>query len=623
MMDCRKPLLRCLLLLLTTHSVEATTRVVSVPGASRTYGLDGPWNALSIQVGAYWPNFETANTLLMDVFPGGYLNTYLPTKAFCGQNPNCGAGGRFDPLIPPEDGGLRISFTPSSYNDGNDHVYMNGTVYAQTMNFLAAFGDQRTINAIPNSSIIGVDNGQYVTTDGRSSSSIELGYLTLGGDVPSSYSGVNTWNPSSYYANVSITASNSFGLHIGSALFNYGPVMNYGGYDRGRTIGPVVTFGSSAPFLQDIVIGVETGSSPFAFDAQTGLLRDNSSATGANNAIPVFPDPRGPYLSLPKQTCDRIASLLPVTFDNSSGLYLWNKDDPLHNKIVSSPAYLGFVFPPAGGSTASTTIKVPFPLLNLTLSSTISGKESDLPYFPCQPYVPRAPLQSGFYPTSGTYPLGRAFLQAAFVGRNWGTGTSWIAQAPGPGGSGQGLGQEITQIAAKDTMIDTHHEDGIFKTSWEAHWTPLAMKQSKNNSATDAPVATANTTTNIDDSAHDGSLSTGAEIGIGAGSGIAGLLAIAGLVVFLFKKRLSFRKARAESNSDGQDRPPPFETLVISRPFQDFSKVSGYSEAPSCANPQELKYDANRWTDARIPHELPTMVTPVELSCDTARGPTS
>lgn len=585
---------------LSAHYVNAATRVVNVPAGSKTYGADGPWNALSVQIGAAYPYFDAEYAQTFDVYPGGYLNSFFLTDHLCGSNAECGLGARFS----PDDwtGSDSISWRPFSTNAGNNGIYVEGSVYGQTLNFQSFSGDLSGSSSVPNSSIVGVDEGYYVSPTGMTNStSIELGFLTLGGDRNADYDGIQSWNPSTYFANVNITASNSFGLHIGSALFDYGPAMYYGGYDRGRTVGPVVTFGKTSPYLQDIIIGVETGGSPFMFDTQNDLLRDNSSASGANKPIPVFPTPEGPYLSLPKQTCDRIASFLPVTFDSSTNFYLWNTNDPQYKSIVSSPAYLGFVFP-IGTTGSTTTIKVPFAVLNLTLESTLTGKSSAVTYFPCQPYTPSLALDTNaFYPSSGAYILGRAFLQAAFVGRNWGQSISWITQAPGPGIGRQGLTQQVTPIAANDLMIETYADQNLFNSSWAPYWTPLAARQNE---------------TNNDNVPNHHGLSTGAQAGIGVGVGVVGLVAIGALVFFLLRRRKEKSKPRQlEMQVSG---PPPIHSSdqkdhqafdnsinsVQSPPTDDSPRLSGVFGSGHSPKPTSKAYN---WGNSQQPHELQSM----------------
>ena len=179
----------------------------------------------------------------------------------------------------------------------------------------------------------------------------------------------------------------------------------FGGFDKGRAIGPPTTWGDAPPQLLDIVMGVETGGSPFSgFSQKSGLLLDNTST---HNQLPVFPDPLAPYLHLPRDTCDNLAKYLPVYFDMNSGYYLWNTSDPTYTNITSSAGYLGFVFPPATGDTDDVTIKVPFALLNLTLGQRASGVSGKIPYFPCRAYTPPGSGQGAVSYTHLTLPTKR------------------------------------------------------------------------------------------------------------------------------------------------------------------------------------------------------------------------
>ncbi|KAF2708821.1 hypothetical protein K504DRAFT_289752 [Pleomassaria siparia CBS 279.74] len=154
--------------------------------------------------------------------------------------------------------------------------------------------------------------------------------------------------------------SYSYGLHIGSAAFDYPGSLVFGGYNKGRVIAPVTSFADwNAVDLVDIGIGTEDGDSPFNFTTKDKLL--------SGGQVKVNPNPLSPYLPFPRKTCDNLAGVLPISFDSSTRYYLWNTDDPAYEKIVSSPAYLSFTFPPAPGGSDNVVIKVPFALLNLTL----------------------------------------------------------------------------------------------------------------------------------------------------------------------------------------------------------------------------------------------------------------
>ncbi len=256
------------------------------------------------------------------------------------------------------------------------------------------------------------------------------------------------------------------------------------------------------PLLLDIQIGVEKGNSPFNAPSFTNLLQINASY-GFNGAQPTNIDPTLPYLFMAPETCAAIAQHLPITLQTYSDLYIWNTTDPLYSSIIKSPAYLAFVFSTSGAN--NLTIKIPFQLLNLTLDNPIATPP--VPYFPCKP----------FHAADGSnhYFFGKAFLQAAFLGMNWENSQFFLAQAPGPGAAAP----NIQAIASDARTIDSDPISN-FAASWDQTWTPIPNGGS--------------------------GLSGGAKAGIAVGV-IAGVLAIAGLVILLCLRRRRRGKAEAPS----------------------------------------------------------------------------
>ncbi|KAK2023277.1 hypothetical protein LX32DRAFT_601102, partial [Colletotrichum zoysiae] len=244
------------------------------------------------------------------------------------------------------------------------------------------------------------------------------------------------------------TSSNSFSMHIGSVASRMSDSLWFGGYDQIRLIGDVLVadqdFVRSPVTLKDISIEVVRGASPFNFTAQDGLLASGNSSIGTGLRVAV--DGCAPYLTLPKSTCDNIASRLPVNYNPELGLYLWDTKSPKYSQVVSSASALSFTFL-SDSNTKTTTIRVPFSHLNLTLSEPLV--ESPVPYFPC------------FTDGIGTYSLGRAFLQDAFLGADWGQSKWWLAQAPGPNIQ---LSPSVADIAEGDTTVKAGNND------WEESW---------------------------------------------------------------------------------------------------------------------------------------------------------
>ena len=173
--------------------------------------------------------------------------------------------------------------------------------------------------------------------------------------------------------------------------------------------------------LLDIGIGVGTGWTPFSITSfpylgpsseanvthTSGLLQHSGSFP---NGQPTIINPVVPYFFMSPQTCANIAQHLPVTSQPGIGLYMWYTNGSTaaeYQRVVRSLAYLAFVFQ---GGAGNITIKVPFALLNLTLEAPLVTIPQQ--YFPCRPFH----ANDG----SGHYVFGKAFLQASFIGWNWG-----------------------------------------------------------------------------------------------------------------------------------------------------------------------------------------------------------
>ncbi|KAI9371700.1 hypothetical protein BJX61DRAFT_543393 [Aspergillus egyptiacus] len=294
-----------------------------------------------------------------------------------------------------------------------------------------------------------------------------------------------------------------------------------GGYDKNRAIGEV----SAQPFsggtfpiqLLDIGLGVASGGSPWSFRNQTGFLaQDNSSL---ETGVTVQATTADPYLYLPQSSCDAIAAELPVVYQPDYGLYFWNTSDPRYSQIVTSPSYLAFTFSRNGLNNAEITINVPFALLNLTLQPPLVDTPTF--YFPCMA-------------TDGTYALGRAFFQAAFIGVNWnqGTGNWFLAQAPGPGYS---TISDRTNIEASASTITG--SESSWEASWARYWTELPSTSGPRNPVENEPSS---------------GLSSGAKAGIGVGGAVGGLLVIGLLVWWFFLRRRRQSGMMPVANGSGE-----------------------------------------------------------------------
>lgn len=379
-------------------------------------------------------------------------------------------------------------------------------------------------------------------------------------------------NGTTEYANSTLYETNvigaipsiSFGLHIGSALTNASipGSLILGGYDSARLLSMPITRTFSPTTnpvtvqLVDIALGIVNGTSPFTSAPSgsiPGLLQ--SSKGEAAGPTSVAPDPSVPYLYLPGATCDAIAQNLPLIYSPDLNLYLWNTSSPSYGPLIASNTFLSFVFN-SGISTSNITINAPFTLLSLSLEYPVANIST--PYFPCRPYdkpasqtaVVGSPSQQASATTDSRqdgstwagFRLGRAFLQAAFLGINWESNTIWLAQAPGP---------QLPQSTLRPVTIKSHDltvSPLAGAPTWAETW-------SQTLGEFDGPPYTAqNINSNVLATAYgtdsNGGLSPGAIGGIIAGA-VIGCLLLAGLIAWIVvrQKRRAKRAAGGEGSA--------------------------------------------------------------------------
>lgn len=505
--------------------------------SSNFYGPDGPWQTINVSLGDPPQSVQ--------LLPGGIFQSSILSNKLC---PNsslpqpCGLGGLYNMQDSNTVDNTSIGYVPpiTSIDGGSTSCVSDGKSIMELLQ-IPRIGSSPW--NVPNFSIALVEEIYIPFPDGSGGYPAEVGTLSLGPYINQSWTqdGLPNVNasllPGWFFKQEKIIAADTYGLHIGSAAMGIPLSLWFGGYDRSRVLGPVssqayaTTLGAALLIdLLDIGIGVDKGASPFNFSARQNILSQGNSSIGQSLSVRV--DPLAPYLHLPKSACDAIASYLPVTYKSKYGLYLWNTKDSNFKPIITSPSYLSFTFRASNLQQPNITIKVPFQLLNLTLQAPIT----DIPtqYFPCRP--PGG--DSGFA-------LGRAFLQAAFVGVQWdsNSGSWFFAQAPGP---------NTAQIPQQVTLTTTvSGSSNTWSDSWTGHWTPLNETTSTVNST--------NTTTNAPPAAKPGSpggLSTGAKAGIGVGCAAA-VLTIIAAALYLYRSRSHARLASAASSYGTQNAVGP------------------------------------------------------------------
>ena len=502
-------------------SSDATPLVVPW-NTTQSYGPDGPWSVVTVQIG----NSDAQGTqplATVDLYPGGIYESMILRHNFCNDNGTVASDHSQQCLA--EKAGLytlvNSTTVQQGFTDAPGLIWQWDSEEAEAVNGVAVnvLDTMRipTLDGtitVKNSTISAVTAWQIELPDGTNYAA-QVGTLSLG--APGT--GLQSFNanatgqtvPGYAYAHDEV-ASNSWGLHYGSASLNQAGSLVFGGYDQSRVLGDVGAFDLAAgskmqPNLLDIQIGVENGTSPFSESSYTNLLKLNASFNGVQ---PAVINPIVPYLFMSPETCAAVAENLPVTLDSLLGLYIWNTTDPQYERIVTSSAYLALIFQKAGSG--NLTIKVSFQLLNLTLEPPIVTTSQQ--YLPCRPFHA--------LDNSGHYFLGKVFLQAAFIGMNWQDNKFFLAQAPGPGVGAS----NIRTIQPNDVTINSDPIEN-FGTTWARNWKAISDTDNDKNT-------TSNPTSPTNESGSG--LSSGAKAGIAVGV-VVGVVAVAGAVLLFCIRR--------------------------------------------------------------------------------------
>lgn len=566
------------LLLAPIHSHAQSTSPTTPYGmpwnSTTTFGSDGPWHAVTLTIGT--GNGGGGNQV--NLYPGGFFQSIVLSDAMCATSNNgpgtclAAQAGLYDPLDSPT---ARQNFTAQAGSLGQwgSDTALNLTGQASDVyDTVTVFNDGQGRKNMNNITLSAVAASNYTLPD-ASHYPMEVGSLSLGApQTKQNYNLAQGWTVPGWLRDDNDTASNSFGLHYGSASLNLTGSLVFGGYDKSRVLGSVGSFdlgfnNSMVASLINISFGVENGGSPFKDGLiPGGLLQENSSS----NSISTIINPIIPYLLLSEATCSAIAQNLPVTFSPSLGLYVWNTADPLYTSILKAPTYLSFTFLNVG--TTHLTINVPLQLLNLTLTPPLVSKTQQ--YFPCRPYT-ATNTEAG----NGVYFLGRAFLQAAFVGVNWEQGKFFMAQAPGPA-----VG--ASQIVPMDPTATTIASNDIseFAGSWVGtqYWTALSLNSKAPSGGGGGGGRGAVR------------LSGGAIAGIVVGAIIGAVLLLSVILFCVRRRRRSSLNAAAALPADDEEHPPrvhemPMESARHEIAYQDPQEL-GHGEAHE-ADGATLRYE--------------------------------
>ena len=164
--------------------------------------------------------------------------------------------------------------------------------------------------------------------------------------------------------------------------------------------------------------------------------------------------------------------------------------------------------------------------------------------------MPYLPLNENGDPVRAFAPtLGRAFLQAALMGANYGIGLGWLAQAPGPGKGKTGFGFDPQELSATETTLDVEPGDTSFRDSWQDHWIIFGLAHSQPNDTT---------------TSHSKDVHSRASIPENAVDVVVAVAIVVAIVVFVRRKKKRATKAAEVGNA--REIPPDGSSVGPSEP---------------------------------------------------------
>ncbi|TVY86395.1 hypothetical protein LAWI1_G008903, partial [Lachnellula willkommii] len=529
----------------------------AIPFSSNSYGPDGPWQAITIGVGT--PSQS------LDLLPGGSWSSDVLAPSVCVDAAVCtiaklagfyNASASSTNVQIGQTGNIRNSSFEStvgglpSLTGSADWMFETAALKIRD----GVAGQTTDVN-LSDFDMLVISEASETLPDGTTYP-VQIGSLSLGAPQfnqswtrsPPNPRFNGTFLPADLFAQGRVP-SNSYGLHIGSTSMRIPGSLNIGGFDQSRALGQVSSQAYLANHLPidllDIGIGVAEGGSPFNFTSKAGLLAAGNSTLSPSTS--VFIEAPLPYIYLPQSTCDAITQYLPVSYQAKYGLYFWDTGAAEYQRIVSSPSFLSFTFRLNSNINQNFTINVPFALLNLTLTRPIVDRSTQ--------YLPLRPTEG----PSGKYVLGRAFLQAAFIGVNWqsasndGSGAWFLAQAPGPNTQTH---NDATTIQPSDATIVGSANS--WTDTWKGAWTVLS--ETGNTSTGDTATTTSGSSTGPPTPKPP---PKGISPGGIAGTAVGGVAVIsASLLGALFL----YRRSRAA----GKPEPGSQEERIIQTPLTDF-----------------------------------------------------
>jgi hypothetical protein len=196
--------------------------------------------------------------------------------------------------------------------------------------------------------------------------------------------------------------------------------LTLGGYDANRLVPHNTSFTLSSSKVPQTFINSISVTSPATANATATTV----SLLNAADRVTAIIDSSTPFLWLPATVCDRFASALGLTYNDSLNLYTFDSNESQHDILAASQLSFTFSLSDFSSATDLVNITLPYAAFDLKLiypailNTNYGDADSTKYYFPLRRALNEA-----------QYTIGRAFLQEAYLITDYERNTFSVHQA--------------------------------------------------------------------------------------------------------------------------------------------------------------------------------------------------
>ncbi|OTB08212.1 hypothetical protein M426DRAFT_8019 [Hypoxylon sp. CI-4A] len=382
----------------------------------KEYGIDGNWSTIGLFVGEPAQEINvTISTSLSEI--------WVVENGGCGTNSRCAEarGGLYNTSASQSWSSLgawQLGLDYLGIGANGDYAMETVVVYDSVRRWQTTFHKQV---------VAGINETDSYT-----------GFFGLG-ITPGRFGGVVAQSPiAALVEQDGIIPSHSYGYTAGAYYGGSRGVplsLTLGGYDVNRFEPHDTKFSLNATTRQpEVLVRSITASVSDAASAPTSWPASSFPLLSFNESVTALLDSSTPYLWLPDAICDRFASSLNLTYNETFGLYLFPDNDNLE-RYRSSPD-LSFTFAlssPDNRDNFGQPLDVPG-VVNITVSANAFIQNLRYPFMNLiefgAPAVPYFPLKRAG--SNGRIIIGRSFFQEAYLMTNYETSSFSVHKAKFP-----------------------------------------------------------------------------------------------------------------------------------------------------------------------------------------------